>query len=259
MAAAVPSAGKRPSSGGNGGDAVVVAVRVRPPRSVAAADGQQPQQATVCVSAGETPGAVVTTDTSAERCGKQLQFVYSRAFFEACSTREVYDAVGRAVLEQSLRGYNTSLLAYGQTGTMRRPRRGPGPGAGAAPRCREHTAHRRRPTVAAATRRAAAELSPALCPVSDASLGTRFPRCRAGSGKTHTCFGAGGEPGLVQLLAEELFARLEALPAARTWTVQLAILEIYNERRASPPRLRPPPRASRPPSRVRASPPLIST
>ena len=92
-------------------DLVVVAVRVRPPRTT---------DAQCCVSAGETPGAVITTDTSDERKGKQLAFGFARGFFwnapETSSTRSVYEAVGRSLLEQALRGYNTSLLAYGQTG-----------------------------------------------------------------------------------------------------------------------------------------------
>ena len=52
----------------------------------------------------------------------------------------------------------------------------------------------------------------------------------AGSGKTHTCFGTSSEPGLVQMLAEELFARLEQLPPGTTFTATLGMLEIYNER-----------------------------
>lgn len=34
----------------------------------------------------------------------------------------------------------------------------------------------------------------------------------------------------MQLLAKELFARLEALPAGTSFTVQLSMIEIYNER-----------------------------
>ena len=97
---------------------VVVAVRVRPPRLA---------DALCCVSAGDSPGAVITTDTSEERKGKQLAFGFARGFFwnspESSSTRAVYDAVGRALLEQALKGYNTSLLAYGQTGARAAPAR----------------------------------------------------------------------------------------------------------------------------------------
>jgi len=189
-----------------------VAVRVRPPRADQA----------VCVSAGETSGTVITTDNSAERNGKQLSFSYARAFFYDApdpSTRAVYDAVGRALVEQAMKGYNVSMLAYGQTGAC--SVRLPGLPAGGP---LKRACHR-----------------------------------RAGSGKTHTCFGTPGDPGLVQMFAQELFTRLEALAAGVTATVTVAIIEIYNERRASGPLAttawRAPPgqgAARRPPARRRA-------
>jgi hypothetical protein len=90
---------------------VAVVLRARPPR----ADRGRP-----CVSAGEGRGTVLTHDGGADRQGKVLSFSYTRAFFwdtpGASTTRDLYDAVGRTLLAQTLRGYHTSLLAYGQTG-----------------------------------------------------------------------------------------------------------------------------------------------
>lgn len=95
---------------GNEKDCVTVVVRVRPPRT----------DAQVCVSAGDGRGAVITTDNSAERQGKQLGFVYTGAYFwnspEPCTNHILYEANGRALLSEALKGFNTSLLAYGQTG-----------------------------------------------------------------------------------------------------------------------------------------------
>lgn len=95
---------------------MTVVVRVRPPKT---------PDAQVCVSAGEAAGAVVTTDNSAERQGKQLGFVYSGAYFwnspQPCTNSLLYEANGRSLLNEALKGYNTSLLAYGQTGTRARP------------------------------------------------------------------------------------------------------------------------------------------
>lgn len=91
-------------------ESITVVVRVRPPRT---------PDAQVCVSSGDAQGAVITTDNSAERNGKQLGFVYSGAFFwnspEPCTNARLYEAAGRVLLNEALRGYNTSLLAYGQT------------------------------------------------------------------------------------------------------------------------------------------------
>ncbi len=78
-------------------------------------------------------------------------------------------------------------------------------------------------------------------------------RRAAGSGKTHTLFGTAAEAGLVPMLAEELFQKLEELPASCAWRVECAVMEIYNERvrahalaRAPPPPAR---RATAPPRR----------
>ena len=56
----------------------------------------------------------------------------------------------------------------------------------------------------------------------------------AGSGKTHTLFGTAAEAGLVPMLAEELFQRLEASPADTSWKVECSFVEIYNERARGP-------------------------
>jgi hypothetical protein len=86
---------------------VSVVVRVRPPRD----DGR------LCVSA-EGASTVVTHDS--ERQGKALRFHFSRAFVwdapGASTTRDLYEVVGKHLLQQALSGYHCSLLAYGQTG-----------------------------------------------------------------------------------------------------------------------------------------------
>lgn len=95
------------------GSRVAVVVRVRPPR----ADGGR-----LCVSSeGET--TVLTHDSGQDRQGKALRFNFARAF-AGCSTRTLYECIGRQILEQALAGYHVSLLAYGQTGAGGAARRG---------------------------------------------------------------------------------------------------------------------------------------
>ena len=99
---------------GGGAEKVAVVVRARPPR----ADGGRP-----CLS-GEGECTVLTHEST----GKTLSFTYDRAFFwdtaGRATTRDVYEAVGRRLLAQTLSGYHTSLLAYGQTGAGLAPAAG---------------------------------------------------------------------------------------------------------------------------------------
>jgi hypothetical protein len=215
-------------------DKVTVVVRARPP----AAEG-----ARTCVRGDEGGRDVLTSDGGGERAGKALRFTYSRAFFwdapGASTTRDVYEGVGRHVLEQALAGFHTSLLAYGQTGACapsnarRRTHAPPQRGRYSPPARRGagRGASRGAPARNAVRSPGASLTHTSLQFCARARACTHACRpLRAGSGKTHTLFGNAAEAGLVPMLAEELFGRLEALPASTSWRVECSVVEIYNER-----------------------------
>ena len=52
--------------------------------------------------------------------GKSIQlqhqaFTFDRVFSPAASTREVYEKIGRPIIQQIVQGYNGTVIAYGQT------------------------------------------------------------------------------------------------------------------------------------------------
>ena len=52
--------------------------------------------------------------------GKSIQlqhqaFTFDRVFSPAASTREVYEKIGRPIIQQIVQGYNGIVIAYGQT------------------------------------------------------------------------------------------------------------------------------------------------
>ena len=44
-------------------------------------------------------------------------FVFDSTFDAASTQSEVYDAVGKPVVQEALRGMNCCIMAYGQTGS----------------------------------------------------------------------------------------------------------------------------------------------
>ena len=49
--------------------------------------------------------------------GKRREFFFDRAFAPTDSQDDVYNEVGGPIVSNVLRGYNGTILAYGQTGT----------------------------------------------------------------------------------------------------------------------------------------------
>ena len=89
---------------------VLVACRVRP--FVSRSDGHESSGAPILELSGRT---VKSRDPSS---GRALGFGPFDALFGPASTQEeVFDAVGRPIVEAALQGVNATILAYGQTGS----------------------------------------------------------------------------------------------------------------------------------------------
>lgn len=112
---------------------------------------------------------------------------------------DVFEAVGRGVLENAFQGYNACIFAYGQTGITL---------GGAALSCQ------------------------LICPCSCSGKPNQLTiGCWVGSGKSYTMMGTNDQPGVIPRLCRNLFHRVETDPSSTTsYKVEVSYMEIYNEK-----------------------------
>lgn len=51
--------------------------------------------------------------------GKKKQFTFDHSYFTDSTQQQVYDDIGKPIVDQALQGYNGTIFAYGQTGSGR--------------------------------------------------------------------------------------------------------------------------------------------
>ena len=54
-------------------------------------------------------------DVCRSACGQAKEFTFDRAFPPGCTQDEVYNEVGGPIVDAVMKGYNGTVLAYGQT------------------------------------------------------------------------------------------------------------------------------------------------
>eukprot|EP00755_Sulcionema_specki_P031042 Sspe_Gene.2054::Locus_680_Transcript_1_1_Confidence_1.000_Length_2886::g.2054::m.2054/K10394/KIF3A; kinesin family member 3A len=97
---------KAKKSGGPGGS-VQVAVRVRP---YTAADGGDCRE---CVVVDHDEGTVKVKDQDGKRA--ERAFAYQTVFPTTAQQVDVFEKIGRPMVDTAIDGYNTTLFTYGQT------------------------------------------------------------------------------------------------------------------------------------------------
>ena len=118
VVAVMPLSGGSGGAGGGGGDAISVSVRLRPFTPREAAD----QALDEFHSRWEHTDTTLVEDSDLAR----KAYAFDRVHGPAASNEEVYELSAKRVVAMALRGYNGSVLAYGQTGRygmLRAPRR----------------------------------------------------------------------------------------------------------------------------------------
>merc|ERR1712117_123124 len=94
---------------------VKVAVRVRPfnKREKSSKPSVQVQENTISLQKQTTTG-----DGSTSSSNKAHTFAYDHLYpSEPTTQQQVYDELGKDMLEQAFQGYNICIFAYGQTGS----------------------------------------------------------------------------------------------------------------------------------------------
>eukprot|EP00759_Apiculatamorpha_spiralis_P047403 PhF_6_TR43117/c0_g1_i2/m.65922 len=97
---------------------VCVMVRFRPESKY-----QQQQSYSSNKDSGQSTVTSITPDNTEcamqglNSYGATKTFTFDRIFSSDCGQSEVFEAVGRPLVEAALQGYNGTVLAYGQTGS----------------------------------------------------------------------------------------------------------------------------------------------